>query len=800
MQLLLAKSTAGVDYVLFRRPNEPASNPHKLALDHNEPITLTLSPTQTITVRAVDADMKPIAGAKVNPWYIKLPKHGDIANLGILWRTETNEQGIAKIDSIPIANTTKVMFWVRKEGYNVTKRTLFDPKLGATELLATLLPLVPVQGQVVQKDGSPAAGILVRVAGGGHSMDSFRETVTSTEDGTFSLFVNPNYYYCFAAGDESAASPIEARVIRTKSPEKIILKLQPATRVYGQVTTGEENRPVEKQSIRLYRHNDGEYYQLPKEEQLSNPDESRFAVAVRIIQSIQTDAEGRFEFFTGPGHHYIIGPSNSERPKFEIASQREIKADIHVAHLAQGKIHGRVVLAANSEQGAAAVKVFGYPYKLSANFLRATTNAKGYFECRRSGALLLVGAFSEDRRFGVVKQIEADADHFVLKLAPTTTLHGTLISEETGKPAANREISASIRVGEKGKPSRSACKRKTMTDEAGRFTIAGVVPGHRYELNVVSERNKEGNPQGWNGVGSVEPKAAGLLDVGERRLPAPYRPPTLEDHIARIYVKSNPAKQISKKLTDAKLSYQQVLLIVADQKSDAVKQFIEARRDYETKKNRDLRHAIANYFVIGIQPQQVTSLEPFGISQESTEAIYILDKSGKKVVMVPFKTLMPEGKLNRKALTEFLVEQSQRGISMPDASLVYAAALKQAKQENKRIFIQVSGPGCAPCVLLSRYLNSKKDLLAKEYVYLKLDSRMAHSTEIIGKVRRTKGSSVPWMVIFDANGKELATSDSDDGNIGFPSEKKGISHFSKMIRDTAQNLSDEEVAEILHGL
>jgi len=807
LQFILAQGDAGVDYALFRRVDEPKSDPYRLAPDFQGTVTLTLSPTRTVTVKVVDEIGQPVVDAQATPWLIRLPNHGrqnDSLNLGLLWTQKTNAQGIVEFDSIPIENERVVTIWVRKEGYVAAARTGYDPNSPETELTAVLQPLVPVRGRVVRADGAPAAGIPIRAKGAGYGDDSYRGLpVKTTADGTFALQVNPNQYYLFTAGDDSSAAQIVSRVILTESPEEVQLQLQPATRIYGQVTSGSNHRPIAKRYVQLYRYDgDQDYYKLPEEKKrLPNPMDSNIAIVPRIVQGLQTDSEGRFDFFTGPGKHYLLlnGHQNSDVTKFEVARQNELEFNIHVEHLAEGIIRGRVVLKSDPEQGVSEVRVFGYPDDMYGNHMRATTDTAGRFEDRRSGVAQLVGAFSEDRKLGVIERVEADADHFVLALAPTAMLRGVLIDEETGKPAANREIGASIQVGPKDGPHMSAFRRSDTTDTTGRFEIAGVVPGHVYALWVVTDRDNEGHARGWQTVGSAEPKEAGLLDLGELRLPAPHRPPTLEDQIARSFASDNAAQRLARALTDAKLSYQQVLLIVGKQDSDAVKQFFEAKYDY-AKENIELRRALANYIALATTPEQTALFEKIDIaSVNEKEAIYILRPSGQVVAKAPFAVLMPNGKLSREGLKEFLIRQAQRE-TLPDASQKYQSALQQAEKQSKRVFVQVSGPGCAPCVLLSRFLEAQKFLLAKEYVYLKLDARMPGGKDVIEKLRKNAGGGIPWMVILDAQGNSLITSDSDDGNIGFPKSSDEKSHFERMIRTTARNLSDEEIVEFLDGL
>src|SRR5690606_4723756 len=103
------------------------------------------------------------------------------------------------------------------------------------------------------------------------------------------------------------------------------------------------------------------------------------------------------------------------------------------------------------------------------------------------------------------------------------------------------------------------------------------------------------------------------------------------------------------------------------------------------------------------------------------------------------------------------------------------------------------------CVLLSRYLDAHDKLISKDYVYVKLDARMARGQDVIDRVR-TEDGGIPWMVILDAQGTPLVTSTSESGNVGYPSSKAGIAHFESMLRRTAQRLSDAEIEKLMQAL
>jgi thioredoxin family protein len=800
LQFILADAGArGVDYVSFRRPGEPVSDPYQLSQDHDDPITLKLSPTRKVVVRAEDQDGKPIAGASVAPWLFRLPKRGKDANLGSLWRKTTNEEGVAIYASIPAETERKITIWVRKEGFVARGRSYFDPKVPESEVVATLLPLVPVSGRVVLSDGSPAAGIDVRVCGQGYGSDGFRDSTVSAEDGTFQMDVNPDQYYLFAAGNKEWASAATARVVRLGQPvDEIELKLQRATRVFGRMTAGADDEAIADAYVQLYLKAAKSYYALPDDERLPNPTDSRRGISPVIVKGTKTDRTGAFEFFTGPGSHYVIGRDVEDRPEFEIVAEEEFEINLRAERALTGNITGRVVLHNNREQGVPEVRLFGYPVKVAGEHLDATTDKEGRFEDRRKRLAQIVGVFNEVNSLGAIVRIEPDEDDVTLVLAPTATLRGTLIDEETGKPAAGREIGAGVRVGEDDGPFYTAFKKRDTTDQEGRFEIAGIVPGQSHDLDVVTDRDSEGNARGWSGVGKAAPTEARVVDLGELILEKPYRPPTLEERIAKAFAGDDVAARLERKLADAELAYQQVLLVVADPKSEPTKQFFAARYD-DSSGNREFRRSLADYMILGVPPERLNLVTNHEIvtPPEEGATFAILSAEQGLVVTATFDQVSEDGMLDRSRLREFL---TTRRVPLPDARKKYKAALAQAEQEEKRVLVQVSGPGCAPCVLLSRYLDGKSELVAKDYVYLKLDSRMPNGPDLIAELRKEREGGIPWMVILTADGTELISGDSEEGNIGYPSSDLGSAHFENMLRETRQRLTDDEIAQLTSGL
>jgi hypothetical protein len=90
--------------------------------------------------------------------------------------------------------------------------------------------------------------------------------------------------------------------------------------------------------------------------------------------------------------------------------------------------------------------------------------------------------------------------------------------------------------------------------------------------------------------------------------------------------------------------------------------------------------------------------------------------------------------------------------------------------------------------------------MSKDYIEVKIDSRMQRSGDVIKRIRKERRGGIPWMVILDADGKELVTSDGPKGNVGCPVRDHEIDWFMKMVAKTSQHMSDTDRATIEQSL
>ncbi|MCX7006776.1 MAG: thioredoxin family protein, partial [Kiritimatiellaeota bacterium] len=96
-------------------------------------------------------------------------------------------------------------------------------------------------------------------------------------------------------------------------------------------------------------------------------------------------------------------------------------------------------------------------------------------------------------------------------------------------------------------------------------------------------------------------------------------------------------------------------------------------------------------------------------------------------------------------------------------------ALEQAKTEKKLLFIQYGREKCGNCQALRGYVAKNEVKLPKDkYVYVDLNCDDRATSAAFGKNFKVEGNTLPFVVIADAEGKQLA------GRSGFgsPAEYK----------------------------
>ncbi len=87
-----------------------------------------------------------------------------------------------------------------------------------------------------------------------------------------------------------------------------------------------------------------------------------------------------------------------------------------------------------------------------------------------------------------------------------------------------------------------------------------------------------------------------------------------------------------------------------------------------------------------------------------------------------------------------------------------AAALKQARAENKRVILDFGGDWCGDCQVLDIYMHQSPnaELLAKHFIVVHVDiGHMDHNVDVAKKYNVPIEKGVPALAVLDSHGKLL---------------------------------------------
>ncbi len=179
--------------------------------------------------------------------------------------------------------------------------------------------------------------------------------------------------------------------------------------------------------------------------------------------------------------------------------------------------------------------------------------------------------------------------------------------------------------------------------------------------------------------------------------------------------------------------------------------------------------------------------------------LVVLDGDGKVVTRQETGSLEEGDHHDPKKVLDFLKAQAA---TPPDAQSALDAALARAASEDKRVFLHFGAPWCGWCHKLEDFmaLPEIKAILETDFVDVKIDTdRMKGGKELLGRYCEKQGG-IPWFVFLDAQGKSLVTSDAQGGNIGYPVEPHEIAHFVKMLQQSKQRITPQQIDAIQQTL
>ncbi|MBI5757281.1 MAG: thioredoxin family protein [Planctomycetales bacterium] len=139
---------------------------------------------------------------------------------------------------------------------------------------------------------------------------------------------------------------------------------------------------------------------------------------------------------------------------------------------------------------------------------------------------------------------------------------------------------------------------------------------------------------------------------------------------------------------------------------------------------------------------------------------------------------------------------------------IVESSLVQARSENKRVMLLFSTKSCLPCQQLEKFLSANSSTISKQYVVSTIDLDTTPDNDAIHEKYRNTADGpnyYPWIVILDADGQPLFSSDGPPGSanqlgegrsgvIALPfTNDASLELFLQMVQETGPNITLEDV-------
>lgn len=700
------------------------------------------------------------------------------------------------------------------------------------ELTLRLCPFETISGRVTRADGTPAEGIQVVAHGRGVTPSVGRGRATTDTNGEYEIKVKAEQAYFVRIEESQWVSPRAwPLILHVGEPlEDIDLSLIRPTRIHGRVTEGADDAPVEGVRISAYVI----LPQIPEERLNFAPVDGRqFYGLSTDVHATQTDENGAYELAVGPGEYKLRHPGGRTRGEdIEITipeenSPAEIEKNFHLDRPLKGPLTVRVVDQEGKPVPHATLQSRYQAYHGRSWYEPIGTNDKGVYETERTLERMVIQGASPDKTLEGIVHVDATATATTVVLGPTTSASGILL-DESGDIAANKELGYAIKIpmGPNGSFT-TAFGGSVITDNQGRFTMEGLVPGESYEVDMSLGEHSSRT------VTTITAPTTKPHDLGEIKVDTkpyqPYVPPTPAERAAD-YFDASPditvAEQLETMLGSARRMYTRPLVLVgrADD-SVAIELF---RRFYDESDGAedepspsDLRWEFELIALDSTREDVAEYAKEHGvpIGEDDPPTLLALDEQGEIIDRLPLHlerepVLAPKPGMNdqhndgiaqrgENVLLSFLLEHK---LPTRDAQTMLDEAFATAATEDKNVFLICSASWCGPCRSLAKFLDPHHEKLDEYYVFVHLDvSRDTHAQEINKKYKGERSGGVPWYVILDPEGNELISSNmpaEDDQaeseeepeyktngpNMGNPGSPEGIDHFFNMLSTTAPDI------------
>ncbi len=778
----------GFDYCCFDSEESLGPAP---AGPLEETIALRLASTRKVQILARDVSGQPVAGVNYFVWLLRKPGSADWFNVSTardLFRVTTDAEGIARFDHLPVWNEFPLTFRHTDPRFASNRVNCEVDPAGDRQIETTLLPVVPLAGQVVLADGSPAAGILVRVDGTGPGGSALQRAILSQADGRFSLDVDPYLVYAVSIDDLVWSAPVvDGFAVDPQRPTpNLRVVLQPATKVHGRLMVGPEQRPLANQVLNLLRAGRSARVVLPP------PDGAVHRLSASVSRQTTTDAEGRYAFHVGPGNYKLIGVSQIKPQPVRVTDQTEVVLDLLTPRLETGPLAGTVVDARTGQP--VAMATIEVAYDDTPSWKPWHSDDQGHFQIERRLHPAVLVARSADGLLAGMVELGPDDAQAAIQLQPLCEATGQLWDEASDLPLLNQEMRAGVRMslGGANPAFYEAFTQQQTTDGQGSFRFTALVAGARYHLTIRLDGG------GLATVGEVTCDEPGPRKLGTLLVPRPYRLPTDAEETAQALA-GDPGKKLNAARKAAAEYRQQVAVVFVDPLAISTQDWFKLWNH-----NDNLRDVIHDYQLVVVDGTALAGrqlAEELTVRCAATEQfpqIVACHADGSLLGSATRVELSRDNAIDRRQLETWL---RRHALPRLDGQKLLAEALAEAQRSNRRVLVQETAVWCGPCHRLEHFLEQRRSLWEGDYIWLRLDQRWSHVPGIVKAWKPQELHGIPWLAILDAQGQLLATStDTNGANFSIPTTAEERDQLVDMIRRTAQRLSAADLATLRRDL
>lgn len=630
------------------------------------------------------------------------------------------------------------------------------------------------------------AGLLVEIRSFQGENEGYGDAlhVYTNEDGTFTADCIPGATYCVCVNDALLTSnivdliPYEPDTGKSNRASLYVAEGEP---VEIRVSAGSNRIPLPNQAVYLRSVHSYTWIE-DGEKRKGNGGRAWW---------VYTDDDGvaRVKALVGSELQASVnaGEWRSGQKTVTVKENAVTVLDFHREVVTERKVEGRLLAPPNTDvKVASAEVVLGSIDGETDEQQSVVTDEQGYFSFQTKAIRFGIFAYTSDGRAAGIAKPVYRGQPIELHLKPTVDLRGQLLGDKD-KPLTNHAVRVTPRVRGKRDFNRgfgtSFAVRtfEARTDGDGNYTLRNLPS----ELAMTLRADP---------IDSSDHDAT----LDDFFLVANSKRPRM---VSRLYTtprsdEQSLAKKYSTVLRDATLGDFHVLVIIYDSTADNFvgRYLMDRERTKEVISFLNLR--IREGEVADDVSRRFVDSKVWPQPERGKVFLAALDGSGRELGRIELD-LRARNSSVRAA--DFIVDHAP---AQSDAERKWAAAFAEAKRSGRQVWARIGQRYCGPCFRLSRWLDDNRELLERDYVFLKIDNvRDKDGAKVADRiVSGREHFGVPFHAIFDSSESLLIDSEGPTGNIGHPASYEGRLHLTRMLKQTRKNLTGIEVDRIVSTL